>query len=118
MPSHLSSLLIGLATAAIGACGFDDLFQETGAGDVRFVSGDTLVIRGQTIPFRVELWVGGVQTTSPAVQRQIPDTTRIRFNATGDSITGVQVGRGDVVLWIESSLAPRVDTTLSIRIRP
>ena len=118
MPSRLATLLIGLATAIGGACGFDDLFQETGAGDVRFVSTDTLVVRGQTIPFRVELQIDGAPSTSPAVQRQIPDSTRIRFNATRDSIIGVQVGFGDVVVWIESSLAPRVDTTLRIRVRP
>ena len=118
MPLRPSSLLIGLATAALCACGFDDLFQETGAGDVRFVTTDTLVIRGQSIPFRVELLVDGVPATNPAVQREIPDSTRIRFNATGDSISGIQVGSGDVVLWIESSLAPRIDTTIRIRVRP
>lgn len=111
-------MLFVAITAASGGCGFDDLFQETGAGDVQFVTTDTLVTRGTTIPFRVQLMVDGAPATSPAVQHLIPDTTRIRFNATGDSIRGIQVGFGNVDLWIESSLAPRIDTTIRIRVRP
>jgi hypothetical protein len=115
---HLASRLIGLATVALCACGFDDLFQETGAGDVSFVwVGDTVIQRDVPSYFEVHLLVDGILSASPVVHVEIPDTTVISFAAT-DSIVGSRNGFGDVVAWIESSLAPRIDTSFRIRSRP
>jgi hypothetical protein len=111
-------LLAALTVWSGYACGFSDLFKASGPRDVRFVTGDTVVMRGQAILFRVELWVDGAPASSPTVRIVIPDSTRIRFNASRDSINGLQVGFGDVDAWIESSLAPRVDTTFRVRVRP
>lgn len=107
-----------LAAACSYACALGDVFKASGPGEVSFATGDTVVIRGQMIPFRLELRVDGAAATTPTVRLMIPDSTRIAFNARKDSIIGIQVGYGDVVAWIETSLAPRVDTTLRIRVRP
>jgi hypothetical protein len=100
------------------ACALGDVFKASGTGVVSFVTGDTVVTRGQVIRFRIELRVDGAPASTPTVRLVIPDSTRIRFNATRDSISGLQVGFGNVVASIETSLAPRVDTTLRVRVRP
>lgn len=107
-----------LVAAFSYACALGDVFKSSGPGDVSFATGDTVVTRDQMIPFRLELRVDGAAVTSPTVRLMIPDSTRIAFNASKDSIRGIQVGFGDVVAWIETSLAPRVDTTLRIHVRP
>ena len=111
-------LTSGAAAALLGACAFTDVFKESGPGNVSFVTDDTVVTRGTAIAFNVALVVDGAPAGTPSVQLIIPDSTRIKFNTTGDSVSGLQVGVGNVVAWIETSLAARVDTILRIRVRP
>lgn len=110
---------LAFAVIVLSACAFGDLFQAAGAGAVRFVwTGDTVVTVGAAAPFQVTLLIDGSPAATPAVHVEIPDSTRISLAATHDSIIGRQPGYGDVVAWIESSLAARVDTVFRIRARP
>ena len=111
-------LTSGAAAALLGACAFTDVFKASGPGNVSFVTADTVVTRGTAIAFNVQLLVDGAPAGTPTIQLLIPDSTRIRFNATHDSISGLQVGNADVEAWIETSLAARVDTILRVRVRP
>ena len=105
--------------AAGYACAFGDVFKSAGPGDVQFVwVGDTIVTVDSAMHFEITLLVDGVAAASPAVHLAIPDTTVIRFGVTQDSIVGVRPGNADVEAWIESSLAPRVDTVFRVRARP
>jgi hypothetical protein len=105
--------------AAVTACAFGDLFESAGPGDVRFVwVGDTVLFIDSAVAFDVTLLIDGVAATSPEVHVEIPDSTVISFHNGQDSIIGSRPGFGDVVAWIESSLAPRVDTVFRIRSRP
>ena len=105
---------------AVGyACAFGDVFKSAGPGDVQFVwVGDTTVTVDSAMHFEITLLVDGVVAASPVVRVGIPDTTVIRFGSTQDSIVGVRPGNADVEAWIESSLAPRVDTVFRVRARP
>jgi hypothetical protein len=107
------------AAATLTACAFTDVFKPAEAGDVQFVwVGDTLVTVGTAIPFQIALQIDGAPASSPAVRVTIPDTTVITLDATGDSIIGRRPGQGDVVAWVESSLAARIDTVFRVRSRP
>ena len=108
-----------LAAAVAVSCAFGDLFTAAGQGAVQFVwTGDTIVTIDVASPFEVTLMIDGLPATSPAVRLAIVDTMVIKFGATHDSIIGQSVGQTDVVAWIESSLAPRVDTVFRIKARP
>lgn len=110
---------LGFSTILLSACAFGDLFQAAGPGAVQFVwNGDSVVTVGATIPFRVTLRVDGIPAATPVVRVAIPDSTKISFASTRDSIKGRQSGYGDVVAWIEISLAARVDTVFRVRARP
>jgi hypothetical protein len=110
---------LGFATVLLSACAFGDLFQAAGEGAVAFVwNGDSVVTVDATIPFRVTLLVDGIPAATPLVRVAIPDTTKISFASTRDSIRGLRPGYGDVVAWIESSLAARVDTVFRVHARP
>jgi hypothetical protein len=52
------------------------------------------------------------------VRIAVPDTTNISLSSTGDSVLGHRPGFGDVVAWIETSLAARIDTVFRVRARP
>lgn len=119
LPNTVRILLAATIASVLGACAFGDLFQAAGPGDVRFVwVGDSVVTVGVAAPFQVMLLVDGAPASTPAVRVAIADTTVIAFDMTGDSIIGRRPGQGDVVAWIESSLAPRIDTVFRIRARP
>ena len=111
---------IALVVAALCySCVFGDVFKAAGPGDVRFVwVGDTVVTVDSAMHFEVTLLIDGVAAPSPAVRVAIPDTTNIKFRTTQDSIVGVRPGHGDIEVWVESSLAPRVDTVFRVRARP
>lgn len=118
-PRNAAIATVLLASAALASCSFRDLFADAGPGDLEFVwVGDTVVTVGASTPFHVTLMVDGLPAPSPAVRIAIPDTTVITFGATADSIVGRRPGQADVVAWIESSLAARVDTVFRIRSRP
>lgn len=107
------------ALSLLAACAFADVFGAAQAGDVRFVwLGDTVVDVGAAIPFQVVLEIDGARTGTPQVRVTVPDTRNITLAPTGDSIVGVRPGFGDVVAWVESSLAPRIDTVFRVRSRP
>lgn len=107
------------AAATLTACAFADVFKPAQAGDVQFVwVGDTLVRVDSAIAFQIALLVDGAPATTPTVRIAVPDSSRISLNATGDSLLGVSPGFGDVVAWIESSLAARIDTVFRVRARP
>lgn len=107
------------AVSLVSACAFGDLFTAAGPGDVRFVwVGDTVVTIGVATPLEVTLLIDGMPAGTPAVRVAIPDTTVIAFGSTQDSVVGRRPGHGDIVVWVESSLAPRIDTVFRIRARP
>jgi hypothetical protein len=113
-----SRLLLALLAAGY-ACAFGDVFKSAGPGDVQFVwVGDTIVTVDSAMHFEITLLVDGVAAATPVVRVAIPDTTVIRFGATPDSIVGVRPGNAGVDAWVESSLAPRVDTVFRVRARP
>ena len=112
---------IPVAAAVIGSCAFGELFSSAGPGTVQFVwVGPTEVEVDSAIAFEITLLVDGVPATTPIVHVTIPVATPqvLAFGATEDSIVGLRPGFGDVVAWITSSLAPRVDTVFQIRARP
>ena len=110
---------LGFTAILLSACSFGDLFKSAGPGAVQFVwTGDSVVAVGAAMPFQVTLRVDGIPAATPVVRVAIPDSAKISFASTRDSIMGLQPGYGDVVAWIESSLAARVDTVFRIRARP
>lgn len=117
-PSQRAAIALAVA-AWCYACVFGDVFKTAGPGDVRFVwVGDTVVTIDSAMHFEITLLVDGVAASSPAVRVAIPDTTVIAFASTQDSIVGLRPGYGVIAAWVESSLAPRVDTVFLIRARP
>jgi hypothetical protein len=107
------------AAATVTACAFADVFKPAEEGNVRFVwVGDTVVNVGSAIPFQVVLEVDGTPVTAPAVRTALEDNTNIDLNAAGDSLLGLRPGFGNVLAWVETSLAPRIDTAFRIRARP
>lgn len=101
------------------ACAFADVFKPAQAGDVQFVwVGDTEVRVDSAIAFQVTLFVDGAPAANPTVRITVPDTTNISLSSTGDSVRGLRPGFGDVVAWIETSLAARIDTVFRVRARP
>ncbi len=112
------ALPLMIVTSFAGSCGFGELFSSAGPGEVQFVwVGPTEVPIDSAISFEVTLLVDGVPATTPPVRLTIPDTTRIDFGATQDSIIGKRQGFGDVVAWIENSMTPRIDTVFRVRAR-
>lgn len=105
--------------SVVCACAFGDVFKAAGPGKVQFVwVGDTVATIGTATPFQVTLLIDGIPAATPTVRVAIPDTTVIAFGSTQDSIVGRRPGFGDVVAWIESSLAAGIDTAFRIRSRP
>ena len=114
---RLSGALVTATT--LTACAFADVFKPAQAGDVQFVwAGGTEVRVDSAIAFQVTLLVDGAPATSPTVRIAVPDTTNISLSSTGDSVLGHRPGFGDVVAWIETSLAARIDTVFRVRARP
>lgn len=119
LPKTLGILRAVAVVSVVCACAFGDVFKAAGPGEVQFVwVGDTVATIGAATPFQVTLLIDGIPAATPTVRVAIPDSTKISLAATQDSIIGRQPGFGDVVAWIESSLAARVDTVFRIRARP
>lgn len=105
--------------AAVASCGLSDVFAAASVRDVQFrwESDSTLRI-GDTVPIRVSVLVAGQPMERPHLAVTVLDTTIIESNAAGDSLYARNVGRGDVVVELRSSLiaGESADTTFEIRV--
>lgn len=104
----------------LGACGLDDVFAPAGAGNVVFVwLGPPDLTRDVPVAWGVEVRVDGSPLASPTLVVTFPDTTRIRYASTPDSIVGLRNGPGEVVVQLISSLASTpVDTVFRLQVHP
>lgn len=117
-----AALRIGvlLLTVSATACQLADVFAASGPRDVTFVwLGPPDLTVGVPVAVSVEVLVRGSALDAPTLLVSLPDTTRIAFASTTDSIVGVRPGRGDIAVRLASSLATTpVDTVFSLQIHP
>lgn len=116
------ALRTGVLLLAVGlsACGLADVFAASGPRNVSFAwLGPADLTVGVPVKVSIAVIVGGAPVDAPALTVSLPDTTRIAFASTTDSIVGLRAGRGEVAVMLQSSLATTpIDTVFSLQIHP
>jgi hypothetical protein len=111
---------VALLLPCLGAaCALADVFAASGPRDVTFAwQGPPDLTINVAVPLQVTVLVDGEPVANPPL-RFFPDSTRIVFGATADSIVGKQNGRGELRVRLESSIATTpVDTVFAFQIHP
>ena len=99
----VSLALLG-APAALG-CGLPDLFAPAGLADVSFTFvGDSTIRVGDRIPFAIIVEAGGSELLDVQLRTLLNGNEAVALTESGDSLVGVQVGRGELHVWLVSSL--------------
>jgi len=109
-----------LVAALVADCGLSDVFSPAGVSVVAFRwESESLLRTGEAVPTRISVLIDGQPMAQPHLVVTVPDTTFIASNAAGDSLYARNVGRGDVVVELRSSLTTGevADTTFEIRVQ-
>lgn len=110
--------LLGAAYAS--ACALGDVFAGAEEGDVVFLwQGPADLKRDSAVFLAFTVTVDGVPVAAPNLRYAFPDTTRLRYGTTTDSMVGLQNGQGHVLVQLLSSVATTpVDSEFRFQIRP
>ena len=119
--------VVRLALTVVGgmaalACGFADVFRPAGpeAVTITYV-GATTLHRDSTVPFSVEVEVGGGPLPAPRLRMTSSDTSVFDLTAGQDSLVAKsRNGTATLTIRLESSILPDSGPTLaqSIRVLP
>ena len=83
----------------LAACGLTEVFRPSRLGDVELsFDGDTVLARGETVPFSVTVTAGGSEVADPVLTYAVSDIAIMRLTA--DSAALIAVGNGSATLTV------------------
>ena len=115
-----SAVVALLGAAYASACGLGDVFAGAEEGNVVFVwQGPADLKRDSAVFLAFTVTVDGAPVAAPNLMYSFPDTTRLRYGSTTDSMVGLQNGQGHVIVQLLSSVATTpVDSAFRFQIHP
>jgi hypothetical protein len=117
---RLLALVVSAGMATL-ACGLGDVFKASGLESVVVkYQGDTVLIRGTTVPFTATVLAGGVALDQPRLSVVSSDTAVVRVTAGYDSLTAKKPGFSTLTIRLESSFLTDSAPTLAqaLRVKP
>jgi hypothetical protein len=96
-----------LGILVMPGCGLADVFASPRVADISFVFvGDTTLRVGDRRPITIVVIADGSELSNARFRTALNQNTAVALTPTGDSLVGLSAGRGELHVWLVSSMLP------------